>query len=440
VIRGLSKALVKENLAVANLKSISAKQISLVLEISRSLAVVLELDSLLPMMAEAACELLQCRRASVWIHDANAAQLRTRVALRSDEIIVPDTRGVVGAAFTQNVVLNIPHPYDDPRFNRETDRRNNFVTESLLAAPMVDLSAQPVGVIQAVNKIGGAFTAGDEALIRLLADQAAVAIQRHKLHETAARAEVMRREMTIARKVQQALIPRVAPKVAGLLAAGWSKAASMTGGDCYDLWTLADGRLAVLVADASGHGLGPAMIVSQVRAMARLLSEPISGVPCDDDPATILGRINRRLERDLTPGQFVTAFLAFISPGGRLDWASAGQGPFLVKRSRDLPIECLWGGQGLPLGITPDCFDIEAPTSPPIQLEPGGVLLVMSDGVFEAFDPGGVQFGVPRVTEVLDSTHATPDQLITALRQTVDAWHLRDEPEDDQTLVAVQRV
>jgi phosphoserine phosphatase len=400
-------------------------------------------------MAEAACELLHCRRASVWIHDPKNNRLRTRVALRSDEIILPDTSGVVGSAFTNNVVLNIPRPYEDPRFNPESDRRTNFVTESLLAAPMVDLSARPVGVIQAVNKIGGPFTAGDEALIRLLADQAAVAIQRHALYESAANAESLRREMTIARTVQCALIPTVAPEVPGLLAAGWTKAASMTGGDCYDLWTLGDGRLAVLVADASGHGIGPAMVVSQVRAMVRLLCEPVAGQNWALTSTAILGHINRRLELDLTPGQFVTAFLAFVGSDGNLDWASAGHGPFLVKPSPGSAIQCMLGGAGFPLGIMPDCFDcgavpfdsqrVQPLNAEPLKLEPGGTLLVMSDGVFEAFDPHENQFGIPRVTEILGRDHATPADLIAAIRQTVDAWHLRDEPQDDQTLVAVQR-
>jgi phosphoserine phosphatase RsbU/P len=426
-------------LCVANLKKISAKQISLVLDVSRSLAVVLELDSLLPLIAKAACELLKCQRASVWIHDPEAHQLRTRVALKSDEIVVPDSSGVVGFAFTQNVVLNIPHPYEDPRFNPEPDRRSNFVTSSLLAAPMLDLTARPIGVIQAVNKESGPFTAGDEALVRLLADQAAVALQRQKLYDEATRAEGLRREMTIASAVQRALIPATVPEVPGLAAAGWTKAASMTGGDCYDLWTLGDGRLAVLVADASGHGIGPAMVVSQVRVMARLLCESGVGHHKLLDPECLLGQINRQLERDLTPGQFVTAFLAFIGSDGELSWASAGHGPFLIKPSLHSPVQCIRGGAGMPLGILPDCFDTGAPTPPTLRLEPGGTLLVMSDGVFEAFDPAGNQFGVERVSEILDSSPGHPEQLVATMRQTVEAWHLHEDPVDDQTLVAVQR-
>jgi sigma-B regulation protein RsbU (phosphoserine phosphatase) len=400
----------------------------------------LGLDELLPLLARSSCELLECERASVWIHNPYTHQLVTRVALKSEQIVVSDTSGVVGAAFTENTILNIPDPSHDPRFNREADRRNNFVTRSLLAAPMLDLAARPVGVIQAVNRAGGAFTTGDEALIRLLADQAAVAIQRSKLIEAASKAEALRREMDIARRVQRALIPTVAPEVDGLRAAGWTKPASMTGGDCYDLWPMNDGRLAVLVADATGHGIGPAMIVSQVRAMVRLLCQPIDGNPSNLPPTTILQHINCRLEKDLSPGQFVTAFLAFIGADGNVSWASAGHGPLWIKSRPDGPVECVMGGTGMPLGIMPDCFDSSLPLPHTLRLELGGTLLVMSDGIFEALDATGDQFGCARVAQVLDESFNTPDELLDALRRRVDAWNLRDDPLDDQTLVAVQRV
>ncbi len=84
---------------------------------------------------------------------------------------------------------------------------------------------------------------------------------------------IFSREMELARQVQVALIPVRAPKIAGFEAEGWAIAASVTGGDCYDLWEMHDGRLGVLLADASGHGLAPAMIVSQVRTLVRTLSE-----------------------------------------------------------------------------------------------------------------------------------------------------------------------
>jgi serine phosphatase RsbU (regulator of sigma subunit) len=213
----------------------------------------------------------------------------------------------------------------------------------------------------------------------------------------------------------------------------------MTGGDCYDLWALEDGRLAVLLADASGHGIGPAMVVSQVRAMVRLLCERSAKAASPIEPESILAQINRQLERDLTPGQFVTAFLAFIGSDGKVAWSSAGHGPILVKSSPHSPVQCVSGGSGIPLGILPDCFNTGAPVPPRLRLDPGGTLLVMSDGVFEAFDPDGNQFGVPRVTEMLESAHAHPEQLLSTVQHTIDAWHLGEDPVDDQTLVAVRR-
>jgi sigma-B regulation protein RsbU (phosphoserine phosphatase) len=427
-----------DDMVVDDLQFISTKQMQLVLEASRSLAVVMDLDALLPTMAQAACELLGCSRASVWLHDGQKRQLRTRVALGSDEIIVPDHSGVVGAAFTQNAPINISNPYDDPRFNPEVDRRSHFVTQSLLAAPMVDLTGKPVGVIQAVNKIAGPFTGSDQALICLLADQIAVAIQRYKLHEAAARAQALRHEMTLARKVQRALLPEFPPVVDGLLAAGWTKPASITGGDCYDLWTLPDGRLGVLLADASGHGLGPSMVVSQVRTMVRLLCDPIAGRLSESDPTAILAHIDKQLRLDLAPDQFVTAFLGFVSPAGEIQWASAGHGPVLIKPSPGAAVRCL-DSSSVPLGVWCDDLELDAAKTGQAVLEPGGTLLVMSDGIFEACDSVGNQFGTDRVMELLERCVQTPADFIDSVRQAVEAWHLRDDPVDDQTLVAVHR-
>jgi serine phosphatase RsbU (regulator of sigma subunit) len=86
----------------------------------------------------------------------------------------------------------------------------------------------------------------------------------------------LRREMELAREVQQAMLPKRAPELAGFTAVGWSKAASVTGGDCYDLFKLADGRLGIFLGDASGHGVGPALIVSQVRTLVRAMADRVS--------------------------------------------------------------------------------------------------------------------------------------------------------------------
>src|SRR4051794_25270756 len=140
------------NAAAAYVTPISPAQAKLVLDVTRMLAVTTDLDTLLMYIAQAACGLLDCERASVFQFDPITNQLVTRVALQTTEIRVPSSAGIVGAAFTTNEVLVVPDPYHDPRFNRDVDKKTGFVTRNLLTAPMADLDRKPLGVIQAINK------------------------------------------------------------------------------------------------------------------------------------------------------------------------------------------------------------------------------------------------------------------------------------------------
>src|SRR5207237_2652946 len=121
------------------------------------------------------------------------------------------------------------------------------------------------------------------------------------------------------------LLPKCAPQMPRLEAVGWTKPASVTGGDCYDLWTISDGKLGIFVGDASGHGLAPALVVSQARTLARALSE------IDCDPRWVLTKMNNRLVNDLELGRFVTVFMACLDSGGCLTWSRAGHGPAMYR-------------------------------------------------------------------------------------------------------------
>lgn len=411
---------------------VSAGHFRQILEVSRMLAVTTELDALLVRIAEAACALLECERTSIFVHDAKTDELVTRVALQSAlEIRVPSSAGIVGSAFKSNRVLHVGKPYEDPRFNPEVDKRTGFVTRNLLTAPMVDAQRQPLGVIQAVNNrswVG--FTESHELMIQLLADQAGVALQRYRLQQAAVEAMYLRREMELAREVQQGMLPKQGVRFPGFKAVGWSKAASVTGGDCYDLWTTNDGRLGIFVGDASGHGVGPALIVSQVRTLVRALCDHLS------DPHDLFDCVNARLADDLNPGSFVTAFLGFLSPDGELRWTSAGHGPFFIRRSSDALLHKLTP-PAAPLGIVKSYVG-KRPR--PVQLRGGATLAILSDGVFEARAPDGELLETDRVRDFFDR-HRDQDAPIQldALRADLTAWQKGAEPMDDQTVIIVTR-
>ncbi len=253
-------------------------------------------------------------------------------------------------------------------------------------------------------------------------------LERIRLSKEAA---IINHEISLARKVQEGLIPKQLKILTHIESHGWTLAATTTGGDCFDLWGLADGRMGILVADASGHGLGPSLIVLQVRALVRALCDLYS------DPQKLLDRINGRLASDLDGSKFATAFLGFVTEDGCLHWGSAGHGPMLWCSKRDTePAEL--EATGLPLGVSDEWYG--EPDVPPLQLEPGGWLAVISDGIFEAPSPTGEQFDISRVKQVLkDSCDSTCEQIVTALRQAVRSWQGKDEPHDDQTIVIIRR-
>jgi hypothetical protein len=243
---------------------------------------------------------------------------------------------------------------------------------------------------------------------------------------------VFAHEMGLAKNVQQALLPKEMPALPGIEPFGWTKPADETGGDLFDLWTLPDGRLGILVADASGHGLAPSVIVSQVRTLVRALSE------IEKHPNGLLARVNARLAQDLEPARFVTAFLGFMSTDGQLDWASAGHGPMLWCAKEGDEFLSL-DATALPLGIMPDYMGDEIG---PLQLDIGGMLIVTSDGIFEAPAANGDQFGIERVIETLKVHSKKPaSEIIDAIRDAVTLWQRDPEkPADDQTTVIIRHI
>jgi serine phosphatase RsbU (regulator of sigma subunit) len=413
---------------------LTVAQLQSVLNISRLFAVTADLDALLHKIAEAVCSLVQCERASIWLADPATKELFTTVILGAPQLRVPANRGIVGAAFTANKTVNVPDAYEDARFNRDADKSTGFRTRSLMAIPMVDIDGKPVGVIQALNKLPAnmPFGAQDESLVQLLADQAGVAIQRHHLQEIAKSVAEMKRELDLARKVQQALLPKMLPTLAGFDLHGWAKPASATGGDAYDLWTLPDGRLGILLFDASGHGLAPALVVSQARTLVRAFCDGVFPLP---HPHDVLVHVHNRMCQDLPPDRFITAFLGFLSADGELQWQSAGHGPILSRASADEPLVELEPTLS-PINLMED----QPPAPPPLRIDAGGMLAVLSDGISEAFNPAQELFGVDRLRASLDRQRNAPASVAAqSLLDSIIAWQGHDQPVDDQTIVLLRR-
>jgi serine phosphatase RsbU (regulator of sigma subunit) len=199
-----------------------------------------------------------------------------------------------------------------------------------------------------------------------------------------------------------------------------------------------DGRLGILLADASGHGIAPALVVMQARTLVRTLSDT------ETNPLKLMVRINGRLAEDMVPGRFVTVFLGFLSQDGTLDWASGGHSPILIRRTPSGPLESLEPALP-PIGILTELFD---DPSPSMKIEPGGSLIVTSDGITESFSPEPEEelYGQDRLVALLDQCERseaclTSTQIIDTIHKEMIHWQGgRDEAKDDQTVVVIRRV
>jgi sigma-B regulation protein RsbU (phosphoserine phosphatase) len=401
------------------------------LEVARRLAATSDLNELLELILEQARGLLSAERASIFLYDSARRELFSRLATGVESIRVSIDEGIAGAAARERRIVNVPEAYADPRFNREIDRQTGFVTRNILSIPLIDYQGELVGVLQVLNKTGGAFSQYDVSLAEMLASQAGVALQRARLLEHAIERERLQRELAIAREIQQALLPADDPRLDGFEIGGWSRPADETGGDCFDFFPLADGELAITVADATGHGIGPALVVAEARALFRAAAN------CIRDLGQVMDLVNRILSGDLPDDRFVTAFFGVVSGrDGVVRWASGGHGPMLWHRAADDSVSQLVA-TAPPMGIM---GELPMPPGPAVELAPGDQFLVLTDGFFEFADGAGEQFGIARVEQWLrESRSVRPRRAIEQLAERVLAFAAGAPQKDDLTAVLVRR-
>jgi serine phosphatase RsbU (regulator of sigma subunit) len=239
----------------------------------------------------------------------------------------------------------------------------------------------------------------------------------------------------IARQIQQGLLPKEMPAVAGFRIAGRSLPARDVGGDCFDFLPLTskwEDCLGIVVADASGHGMGSALVIAEARAYLRALT-----LTCAD-VGRILTLTNRRLAEELPSDCFVTLFLARLDPRAHaMVYANAGHCPGYVLQA-DGSIKTVLHSSALPLGIDRTC---EYPTSPPVTLCSGDLILLFTDGLVEACSPRGQPFGSKRLLDFV-RTHRqkSPDAILTSLLQAVSSFTQKATQLDDVTAVVIRSV
>jgi predicted ester cyclase len=239
--------------------------------------------------------------------------------------------------------------------------------------------------------------------------------------------ERIEHELQVARQIQQELLPEATPELDGWQIAAYYGPAREVGGDFYDFLELEDGRLGLVVGDATGHGMPAALVMATTRGMLRAVVQSL------ESPGEVLARVNEALVADVPPSTFVTCFYGILDPkSGHLVYANAGH---------DLPY--LWHGgaaeelraRGMPLGLMPAMGYEEKE----ITLKRGEGVLFYSDGLVEAHDPHYEMFGFPRLRALL-ANHGEERSLVDFLMEELSSFTGQSwEQEDDITLMTLQR-
>ena len=236
-------------------------------------------------------------------------------------------------------------------------------------------------------------------------------------------------ELELSRMVQRALLPQIVPAIPGAELAAFSRPAEIVGGDYFDFFQYRGGGQGLVIADIPGHGVSAGMLMSSLQAAIRTLA------PEKDSPAEILEHINRFYIHNIHFTTFVTVFLASYNPQTRsLNYANSGHNPPAIVRRSDSGVT--WLKPTAPaIGLSEEYH----PRMERVSLARGDVLFMYTDGVTEAVDPGGNQYGSVKLVEALiRSLDLRPEEMIRLVRTELEAF-VGDYPiQDDTTFIALK--
>lgn len=243
--------------------------------------------------------------------------------------------------------------------------------------------------------------------------------------------ESLNEEVKLAREIQMSTLPAEMPEFADYGLYAKFLPTGQTGGDTYDLVVLGE-KLFLLMGDATGHGFGPALSATQMQAMLRVAFR------CGVGLADAYTHVNNQLVEDLPEDRFVTAFMGFLSPSDHLlEYYSGGQGPILFFHAASG--QCEWRPpSSFPLGV----MEIEGPGElQTFQFEPGDVLALLSDGIYDYLSDQGLQFGQQGVEQwIRDCHHLSAAESGKLLMESVGVFAAGAAQLDDITVVLVKRV
>jgi phosphoserine phosphatase RsbU/P len=283
-----------------------------------------------------------------------------------------------------------------------------------------------LGILYLDSRRPAAFSKLDRQILDALAVEAASILDNARLVERERQRQRLEQELSIAREIQQALLPRGFRDFPHLAISAVNTPCHAVGGDYFDVFPMSDDRTAFVIADVAGKGIGAALLTT-------MLQGALSGMTLGADPARVFHHINDFLCNHAEVGRYATMFFGMLDRKGNLDYLNAGHpSPLLLRRGE---VTEIFTEGSYPVGLIPDAKYAAVRET----LQHGDTLVLFSDGVTEAADPEEQMFGVPRLSEALAGQHNAPlDQLQKRVVDSVENFARGASQADDITLLFIR--
>lgn len=417
-------------------------RLNLLLEATSLLHSELPLDSVLSTMLDHAISITRADRGLLLEPNAEGT-LRVRLA-RSNrgESLPPETLSPSQTAVNQAIQRQSSAITEDLNLaGLDLKGAESVVVQNLRAVVAIPLYAtdrgriersaplqrgQLLGVIYLDSRRIAAFSAMDRQILDALGVEAASILDNARLVARERERQRLEQELTIARQIQQALLPHGLNDFPHLAVTGVHYPCHEVGGDYFDVFPVDEDRVAFLIADVSGKGLGAALLTT-------MLQGALSGMTMGADPVKVFNHINRFLCRHSEVGRYATLFFGLLDRDGRFEYIKAGHpSPLLLRGGQ---VSELYTEGSFPVGLIPEAEY----TACCLQLEPADTLVLFSDGVTEAEDPEHKLLEVSGLSEAVACCHEKPlDELQHSVLETVRAFTRGASQSDDITLLVVR--
>ena len=400
------------------------------LEAARLLNSTLDLPELTATILRIVRDEVGVDRGTVFILDRRRNELRSLVAqdVIGREIVVPLGRGICGAVGATGETIAIPDAYADPRFDPTVDGDLGYRTRDIYCLPIVNRDGAVVGVLELLNA-SRPYTAEDDAFLSGISVHMGLALENAQLHREIVEKRKFERELSLARQIQQNLCPIFPPRAGGVEIAASSEMCGAVGGDYLDYFLLDGNRILLAVGDVSGKGIGAALVMSSVHASCRALVRHVHGVE------QIVGILNDTLVESTGEGIYVTLVFLLMDPiAHRVHYVNAGHNPPLCIKP-DGTAHLLQSAGGPPAGLFPGIkYERDV-----FSLEPGSVIVMYTDGIVEAENAAGNDFGLERLTSLVAAERSRPAKdIAAAIRAEIQHFSTGMPARDDATFIVLR--